>query len=941
VISVRLILKKIKLENFKMHKNTVIEFSEGINIFQGRNGTGKSSVLEAIFAALYLGAREGQFPRRYSDLVNYESSNANIELEFDVIEKNVTYECLIKRIIDNRGNSKVELRITKKFPDGTIKREPLITKVGDAIERITRLLGMDAKEFMATVYIRQREITSILDKEILTQIFNKYLKLEDYDVALQNLSRILNTMETSIADINEKIVTNEMKLRNYRSRVEALKRAVDHQMKKKSEYEKDREHIESTIKTLEKLDNIASDLKQIIESIKYIKKFLEDYEEKTKQVAQYETSNIEEEFQKISLKFEKYNQLEIEEKGLRTHVKALSNEIENLNSELTRIEEQIRKMDAYEKELKNIMSSLKGFSIPIPENLTHISELISDFESIKRAYSNVSIVFSRLKDYLTEICDVKALPDFILEFEKILSNINEEIEDLKENIAKLRSNLGAIRGEISSKKEHVRILEDGLKEGLVKCPVCGREFNSEDEAKSIVENYKNDIMVLTEKENDIKEKIENLNKRLFNREKLRDELIKAKNDVLKLREKDIEDLNRLNEIVTLLKRLHEISSEIKKIEPYKDVLLNIKKKIEERINEREGIEKRLKEVIASKKNIDNYAIAYGYENIKQLYQDIFKKFTRYQELRREIITKRKEYEMNKNELVELEKRKEVLFSALKSEIHLIARTLDIDPSEIHLHESDIKSLIEKIREKKTLFESRLKEIEERIQKITSEIERMKGEIRVFEEHINELKREIETLKEDKEILENLRVKFKKEILEKIREARGVIIQDVAQRVSIIASDYFRRFLHNKNYSVILKVEAPSGRQEQIIKVSPIVIKPVGNAIRETGTDSISGGEEVALAISLRLAISMFLGYSIGLLILDEPTPHLDTENVQKLKDLIRGLRETLHASGFQVIIVTHHDTLTEIEDAKIFRFDVARDQRGSIYSKVTSLEESW
>ena len=48
-----MILKRIELENITTHKNTIIEFQEGLNLLYGPNGTGKSTVLKMIGFVLF------------------------------------------------------------------------------------------------------------------------------------------------------------------------------------------------------------------------------------------------------------------------------------------------------------------------------------------------------------------------------------------------------------------------------------------------------------------------------------------------------------------------------------------------------------------------------------------------------------------------------------------------------------------------------------------------------------------------------------------------------------------------------------------------------------------------------------------------------------------------------------------------------------------------
>lgn len=47
-----MIIKKIYLENYRSHNEKTIEFSQGINLILGKNGSGKSSILEAISSTL-------------------------------------------------------------------------------------------------------------------------------------------------------------------------------------------------------------------------------------------------------------------------------------------------------------------------------------------------------------------------------------------------------------------------------------------------------------------------------------------------------------------------------------------------------------------------------------------------------------------------------------------------------------------------------------------------------------------------------------------------------------------------------------------------------------------------------------------------------------------------------------------------------------------------
>ena len=46
-------IKDIQLKNFIAHKDTKLEFCKGITIFLGHNGSGKSSIIDAVTFSLF------------------------------------------------------------------------------------------------------------------------------------------------------------------------------------------------------------------------------------------------------------------------------------------------------------------------------------------------------------------------------------------------------------------------------------------------------------------------------------------------------------------------------------------------------------------------------------------------------------------------------------------------------------------------------------------------------------------------------------------------------------------------------------------------------------------------------------------------------------------------------------------------------------------------
>jgi len=108
-----------------------------------------------------------------------------------------------------------------------------------------------------------------------------------------------------------------------------------------------------------------------------------------------------------------------------------------------------------------------------------------------------------------------------------------------------------------------------------------------------------------------------------------------------------------------------------------------------------------------------------------------------------------------------------------------------------------------------------------------------------------------------------------------------------------------------------------------------VIGPTGSQT----IDQISGGERVALAIALRLAIARVLSGKVETVIMDEPTTHLDEE---RRKELVNILNSFFREGGRiipQMLIITHH---REIEDVADVIYNIYKREGYSIVEAVNA-----
>ena len=100
-------------------------------------------------------------------------------------------------------------------------------------------------------------------------------------------------------------------------------------------------------------------------------------------------------------------------------------------------------------------------------------------------------------------------------------------------------------------------------------------------------------------------------------------------------------------------------------------------------------------------------------------------------------------------------------------------------------------------------------------------------------------------------------------------------------------------------------------------------------------ESLSGGEQVSVALALRLGMSHLLGASnLNFMILDEPTANLDNERKKSLVNVLSQLTNLKEDdSSMQFIIITHDAEIFDDSSVEnIYRFESAPD--GTIVSRL-------
>jgi exonuclease SbcC len=128
------------------------------------------------------------------------------------------------------------------------------------------------------------------------------------------------------------------------------------------------------------------------------------------------------------------------------------------------------------------------------------------------------------------------------------------------------------------------------------------------------------------------------------------------------------------------------------------------------------------------------------------------------------------------------------------------------------------------------------------------------------------------------------------------------------------SDMVREVMHKGSYVEVRL----SGEYEVYVKRSDGV---------ELSVDSLSIGERNIVALLLRYSIARSLLGNIPILLLDEPTEHLDDEHRRRIASWVRSL-----SNGVNTVLITSHVDILETVADNVVRMSFMNDKGESMFS---------
>ena len=884
-----MIINRLKLHNFLSHNDTDVSLEKGVNVIIGKNGAGKSSIIDGMKFA-FLGERRGS---KIEDLIKRGKTDCSVSLDFTIGNHNY----LITRQMSVGRNGNVKDRDAALVQDGVeIARH--VSGVDKAIED-PNYVGINKEVFLNSVFVEQGEIDALVSsaKSEREKIFGKIVGLDvlsEYTDELKTLRKDLEVKRDSLLGIPEELASAQ----DQRNKIGENIQQITNELSAATQ-------AASTIKT--ELDRTKDERDDLFLRLNKINADLNSLEQKKRKMLELE-GKIKEDSKKID---ELSSQADAYEKRIDRTLLLNRNKVNEYLSTnkniavkrelLNKSEEQISSYNKMMAELQQLKETHERYLVlkkEIDSNEVTLEKLKSAYEDYKRKLQ----LASGEKEEMGKI--EKRISIGKDEIQRVLG---VEIEDRRKLEDTVNEKRGAFQEAMQQKSAHeseVRDLDKQKKtieekiesiSGITTCPLCQQpitdehrvvilngyndevsEKNSEiEKSNRLIKEIDNDLNKLNKimgfinsrKINDFYTDTENYESRKGKYDKLNDEIKNLEPDYLTytkiqkendLKKKELKDLEMNYHKYESLK-MNISGTDIGKIQDETDALRsNIV-----------GMEKDLQKIQMELGFIPNSSMLGTIQSMDEFDKKI-------QQINVDITSLRSGVEA-----------KDVSLSDLNKEIQQLGKSIELKPviqNEYNKTNGKLEDLrrdhenalgnISKLNTRKIDYEEQIKNIDIRISELT-----------IKQEKLEKLSRAITEV-------EKLRQCFDRDGLQK------AIRKDSAEFLTLKVMDYADSF--NLNFDDV--------------KVSEDMNIEISQNGQTESIDMLSGGEKTALSIALRLALAKYVMENIKTMIMDEPTTYLDQDRRSNLKDIIQYTFSSEDAPVPQMIIVTHHTDLYTAAD---------------------------
>ena len=428
-------IDRIYISNFRRIEEATIEVRDGITCLTGQNGTGKSSIIEAIEFCLYGKTKTGTNKdtiRRHGatdDEVTY------VSVDFDIADRHYRCRRYLTRKLSTQANlfayddDNYKKLLAKKERDTDLATGQrslnglgtnIATSATGVTEAVTELFGIRYNEFIASFVARQKELDSLassLTPESRKKFFLELLDYSKLDGLKTEYNREIRALNASLATLEKQLLSPsdiQRQIDEAQQNLDGLNERVAHGIEVVSEQEG-------------KIAGISAELTKMSVLDQQIKDTNRDLATNRGRVAKGK---------------EVLQQLDSDEQRYRRESEGYDPET-SIVGQLAEIQGEIDRANAYiiQRQERDKISGL------VIQRQKELDQVTANIEKLKEATSN--------------------LPD--------VERATEELAEAKSRLGQLAGRKTMLDGEATKIRSLIESVETGQ---AAKCPTCGTDISS-------------------------------------------------------------------------------------------------------------------------------------------------------------------------------------------------------------------------------------------------------------------------------------------------------------------------------------------------------------------------------------------------------------------------------------------------------------------------------
>tara|TARA_Y100000590_G_scaffold335295_1_gene381643 strand:- start:408 stop:2489 length:2082 start_codon:yes stop_codon:yes gene_type:complete len=516
-------IHSIELIDFLAHHDTKLEFNNDATVFVGQNGSGKSSIIDAITFSLF-----GTHMRKNNkSLIRIGANKALVKVEFSANGKN--YKTV--RQIDSKGT--LTAQFLEKSTNGFVPiAEGERKQFGESMtQEVEKVLGINFEKLKIASIVQQGELNSIIKakpKEF-KELLNTIIGIDRLDIAVETMKEVLKEFRKNVQNKHgfddTQIELLENKMDEFESEISdsrpKMKKLDEEKKTRESEISQIEQQIEKdSVKEIQ-IRELEAQKNELVsyakDAIKKIQREVMEEERKVneckgcfsivnkKEQLKIELSKFDEELRMVTKELAELekNKIRFEEQGefanrlelkdgkcpvcdskvdhlnplfqkehLEEEIKILDQKIIQMEKKQTELEDVIEEVNDNLREAESADIKLKTHNISTETELEKIAETIK--EKIKKIKDiPITINSGQLLEAASIDSHAKMKYEKILQIEKTTSGFNQEeflakkrvLSDNRDRLRQIDQEYGAISNRIENAEQQLeknRIILDEL-----------------------------------------------------------------------------------------------------------------------------------------------------------------------------------------------------------------------------------------------------------------------------------------------------------------------------------------------------------------------------------------------------------------------------------------------------------------------------------------------